>query len=83
MKKIFLILMALILTILLFAFSGCESDVSGVGKLNDSYIDIWVDEETGVQYVVYAGFKQGGITPRLNADGTPYQGNEKGGENNA
>lgn len=35
---------------------------------------VWTDEETGVQYIVYnekrynAGF--GGITPRLNADGS-------------
>ncbi len=37
---------------------------------------IWTDEDTGVQYIIYrektmnAGF--GGITPRLNADGSLY-----------
>jgi hypothetical protein len=79
MKKMFLILTALILAILLFTFSGCESDGSGVGNLEDSYIDIWTDEETGVQYIVYSGVKKGGITPRLNADGTLYKETEKGG----
>lgn len=55
---------------------------------------IWTDEDTGVQYIIYreklynAGF--GGITPRLNPDGSLYvvepttQDNiENGGEDNA
>lgn len=48
-----------------------------VGELKESdTIYIWTDEETGVQYVIYreklynAGF--GGITPRLNQDGSLY-----------
>lgn len=38
---------------------------------NDS-IQIWTDSETGVQYVIYKGYRKGGITPRLNVDGTLY-----------
>lgn len=35
-------------------------------------VHIWIDEETGVQYLIFKGYRKGGITPRLNADGTPY-----------
>lgn len=37
-----------------------------------SCIAIYVDEETGVNYVVYRISNRGGITPRYNADGTLY-----------
>lgn len=42
----------------------------------DETVFIWTDEDTGVQYIIYreklynAGF--GGITPRLNPDGSLY-----------
>ena len=45
-----------------------------VGEKTDEKIYIWTDKDTGVQYVIYrektgyAGF--GGITPRLNSDGS-------------
>ncbi len=32
---------------------------------------IIVDRETGVCYLQFAGWKQGGLTVMLNADGTP------------
>ena len=32
--------------------------------------EIWVDRETGVNYIVHASGSMSGITPRLNADGT-------------
>lgn len=42
-------------------------------SVNDD-VFVWTDEETGVQYVVYSESGRnngmGGITPRLNADGT-------------
>lgn len=47
-----------------------------VGKKDNDKIYIWTDEDTGVQYIIYreksynAGF--GGITPRLNPDGSLY-----------
>lgn len=47
-------------------------DVQSTG----SDIEFWTDAETGVQYVVYdrrsGSGGMGGITPRLNADGTLY-----------
>ncbi len=65
-----------------------------VGEKDNKTVYIWTDEDTGVQYIIYrektanAGF--GGITPRLNPDGSLYgvepttQNNiENGGEDNA
>lgn len=48
---------------------------NGVTSTPNIYIEIWTDEETGVQYIIYdrAG---GGITPRLNGDGSLYGFNE-------
>lgn len=47
-------------------------------------IKLWTDEETGVQYIIYNrkdGYGgMGGITPRLNSDGTLYTTQEKKGE---
>ena len=42
------------------------------GSPDDEQYSIRVDKETGVNYIVYDGFYGCGITPRLNADGTPY-----------
>lgn len=39
---------------------------------NSDYLKIYVDKETGVNYIVYSGNRSGGMTVRLNADGTPY-----------
>lgn len=75
MKKIFV---ATIIFILLLILCGCQTT-------NEDYdIDIWVDTETGVQYIIYHGKNNqylGGITPRLNSDGTLYIAHptEKGG----
>lgn len=51
-------------------------EIGEVGEKGNGKIYIWTDEETGVQYIIYreklynAGF--GGITPRLNSDGSLY-----------
>ena len=34
-------------------------------------MEIWVDKETGVNYVFYAGGYAGGMTPLLDKDGKP------------
>lgn len=39
---------------------------------DDNFYDIIVDRETGVNYISYTNYDMYGITPRLNADGTPY-----------
>lgn len=33
--------------------------------------EIWVDRETGVQYLYHSSGYGGGLTPLLNRDGTP------------
>ncbi len=39
------------------------------GKL--SIMEIWVDKETGVQYLYHSAGYSGGMTPLLNAEGKP------------
>ena len=46
---------------------------------NGESISIWTDEETGVQYIIFQAYRKGGITPRLNADGSLFV--EEGGLN--
>lgn len=79
MKNGFSLLMAVILGLCL---SGCKTNKNITTQNDDADIKIWTDTETGVQYVIYAdcvGYcGQGGITPRLNADGTLYH--DKGGD---
>lgn len=74
MKKIiFLVLAALLLTC---ASAGCiteEKTKEKVYLLYDNsphYIFSYVDEYTGVEYLVYDGYQGGGVCPRYNADGT-------------
>ena len=82
MKKIFSVL---IIVVLMLCLSGCETETSNeiqkptkptLAEESDKHISIWTDTETGVQYIVYTegvGYcGMGGITPRLNADGTLY-----------
>lgn len=80
MKKIFSILMVVVLILCL---SGCIKNENIERDSNNSDIKFWTDTETGIQYVIYsrsAGYAgMGGITPRLNADGTLYSPTEKGG----
>lgn len=88
MKKVSCILLSLFLIICL---TGCEeSQINNNENIElnseDTDIRFWTDEETGVQYVIYSHGEpykgMGGITPRLNADGTLYidHPTEKGGE---
>ena len=41
------------------------------GGLTDNYMAIYVDRETGVNYLFHAAGYAGGLTPLLNRDGTP------------
>ena len=85
MKKIFSIF---ITVALLLSLAACDESVESKStsdrpSIKDADVYFWTDEETGVQYVVYAnkvGYAGlGGITPRLNADGTLHCDTEKGG----
>lgn len=55
-------------------FNNSQNDE--IQAIENQYIFIWTDPDTKIQYIVYreklgyAGF--GGITPRLNADGSLY-----------
>ena len=78
MKKI----VSLILVITIMLLVGCEdvsqSDIQTKyiqdyeGSPDEEKYSIRVDKETGVNYIVFDGFRSGAITVRLNADGTPY-----------
>ena len=75
MKKIILVLAAVLLVC---ASAGCIA-VEEEEVLPDVYIHhdqshhhiyIYIDEHTGVEYLIYDGYESGGICPRYNADGT-------------
>ena len=79
MKKFILILFALALVLCLISCKESnKTDETPIKVENDNNISIWIDEETGVQYIIYSDYVGGGggfgicITPRLNADGTLY-----------
>ena len=42
----------------------------GESSLHGS-MEIWVDRETGINYLFHSGGYAGGMTPLLNRDGTP------------
>ena len=79
MKKFLVILLALTLVLCMV---GCDMPIESnseyvkTSTYESKNIFVWTDEETGVQYIVYSekdGYGgMGGITPRLNADGTLY-----------
>lgn len=71
--------LAVLTTLLCLAcLTSCDISSKKIKEKDNDVVRIWTDEETGVQYVIYresslngyAGF--GGITPRLNADGSLY-----------
>ena len=82
MKKLLTIILTA--TLIMMCLVGCRSDRdiyadmpnNGVEKVSNIHIEFWTDEETGVQYVIYdrvGGYAgMGGITPRLNSDGSIY-----------
>lgn len=72
MKKI------LIIPLLLLLITGCSSNNAdndydydtNYKVINDNLIYHYTDKDTCVEYIVFKGSYQGGIIPRLNADGT-------------
>lgn len=72
MKKLFLLIP------LLFTLSACSSipseneEPKKPNSLNyDDNVVIYTDPETNIQYFIFDSIKQGGMTVRLNPDGTP------------
>ena len=66
MKKIIAIIMCILIVLSLCGWTNIHTE-----NVNPTtYINIYVDDETGVEYIVYAGYGRGGICPRYNADGT-------------
>lgn len=50
-----------------------DSKIESLEKIDgDTTIKIFIDEKTGVNYLIYDSYKKGGITPRFNADGSLY-----------
>lgn len=70
MKKI------LIIPLLLLLITGCTSKNednncdTNYQEINDNFIYYYTDEDTCVEYIVFSGYRKGGITPKLNTDGT-------------
>lgn len=75
MKKIAAII--LVATLMTVCLAGC-GDKTNMTESSNIYIEFWTDEDTGVQYIIYdrvGGYAgMGGITPRLNSDGSLYIG---------
>lgn len=81
MKKLLCLAMTIIL---IFILCGCNPNQNIEKTVNDPDVMFWTDEETGVEYVIYShsgGYSgMGGITPRLNKDGSLYCESEVQGE---
>jgi hypothetical protein len=78
MKKIFSIL---IILVLIACLVSCANNENITQSNKDDSIQFWTDEETGVEYIIYNNVRgyagQGGITPRLNADGSLFNNKNK------
>lgn len=62
---------------LCFTLVGCDiteetgtMDKESIQKINNNGIYEFIDPDTGVHYWIYAYGETGGMTPRLNSDGT-------------
>lgn len=68
----------LLLVIIIILLTGCGAEsINKKHETNDTYyiqdslnFDFYVDKETCVEYIIFNGGYRGGITSRLNADGT-------------
>lgn len=79
MKRITTIIIA---ALIVLSLSGCgdgktnrtQSNKRGTLEImyEDGYdrVEVYTDPQTHTQYIIWEGSNQGGITPRLNEDGT-------------
>ena len=70
-------LIALLIYVLITPVKTVEPDedskIENLEKIDgDTNIKIFIDEETGVNYLIYDGYREVGITPRFNRDGSLY-----------
>lgn len=65
MKKLVVILMVWCSLLV-----GCDADFKKIEGNKTDDIQVYVDPETGVNYLIYDGGYDGGITVRYNADGS-------------
>ena len=58
----------------MFNLLGCEAASDKIPELDSGWdtISEYVDQETGVHYLIFNGDNKGGITVRYKADGTIY-----------
>lgn len=70
MKKILVV----VLSVAMLMLCGCERDeVANPNEDTGSiHVNTFVDKATGVNYYTYNRGYGGGMTLRVNADGTPY-----------
>lgn len=69
MKKIIAIAMCLFLMMCMLCGCGSENKRQAT---DNTFVTIYVDKDTGVNYYIYCGGYSGGMTIRVNADGSPY-----------
>lgn len=69
----------ILFVVVVFSVSGCalsDDIVALETEMEETYIsenvNVFVDPETGVNYLIYDGDRAGGMSPRYNADGGLY-----------
>jgi len=75
-------------TLGLLFLTGCDSDQKEIRQNSKEVIrtvvsygvNVWCDKKTNIEYLIFKGYKSGGMTIRYNANGTPKQciNNKKG-----
>lgn len=87
-KRMLLVVFCMMLLVILVGCSLADfesnSEVTPVSSdilFSDGYSDIgdYVDPDTGVHYLIFYGYRKGGITPRLNPDGSVMVDEAEGG----
>lgn len=63
-----------ILTLTIVMLTACGNTENKTKYIQDynSEFEIYIDKETGINYIIFNILYKGGMTVRLNKDGTPY-----------
>ena len=70
-KIICFILVAVMVVLTACGNVDAENKTKYIQDYNSKF-GIFIDKETGVNYIIFDGAYSGGMTVRLNEDGTPY-----------